>query len=69
MQSRKPNHHKNQQKSVKKSNKVQWETDDECEHVECLEQRQTDVKAAPALFFNAMHSFWEAIVMDDRHCS
>jgi len=51
MQSRKPNHHKNQQKSVTKSNKVQWETDDECEHVAWLEQRQTDVKAAPELFF------------------
>jgi hypothetical protein len=50
MQSRKPNHHKNQQKSVRKNNKVQGETNDECEHQEWLEQHQTNVKAAPALF-------------------
>lgn len=49
--------------------KVQWETDDECEHVEWLEQRQNNVKGAPALFFNIMHSFGEVIVMGDRHCS
>jgi len=51
MQSRKPNHHKNQQKSVRKNNEVQGETNDECEHLEWLEQHQTNVKAAPALFF------------------
>jgi oligoribonuclease (3'-5' exoribonuclease) len=52
---------KQQKKNITENDKVQLESNDECELLEWLKQRQTDAKAASALFVNIMNRFWRSL--------